>query len=382
MEFIDNQTKLNNFIRRACASQVLCIDTEFMRDRTYRPQVCLIQFQIEDDSWLLDPFCFDSLRPLAEVMKCDTLVKVFHAADQDIEILYQETGAIPHPVFDTQIASSVIEGKNHPGLSTLLEASLGIKIAKSEGFTDWSQRPLTDKQIKYSIEDVLYLPALYDYQKKKMAELGREHWVDDEFEELENPAKYEVNARERFKHLKHATKLKPRKLALAREVAAWREETAVEKNIPRKWVLTDEQIIEICKRDPKTMDSLFAVRGVHQALSMKQAREVLAALKRGRECDEADYPRLDVPSASLPNVDDVVQLMNAILNLRARENSISAQTIASSSDLVNLARGFKKKTSLTKGWRYELVGRELESLLDGKITLSCEHGHMIVQQKD
>lgn len=382
MVFIDNQEKLNNFISKACASRVLCIDTEFMRERTYRPQLCLMQFQIEDESFVLDPFCFDTLKPLAEVMNCDTLVKVFHAADQDIEIIYQETGAVPHPVFDTQIASSVIDGKNCPGLSTLLECSLDVKIPKSEGFTDWAQRPLTEKQISYSIDDVLYLPALYDYQNKKMAELGREHWLDDEFAALENVSKYKPNPRERYIHLKHVTKLKPKKLALAREVAAWREEVAIRKNIPRKWVMTDEQIIEICKRDPRNIDSLFAVRGVHNTLSTNQAREVLAALKRGRECKPEDLPRLDTPSANLPHVDEVLQLMNAILYLRARENSISPQVIASNNDLVNLARGMKKNSPLMSGWRYQVVGAELKELLDGKISLTVKNGGISVQQKD
>lgn len=379
MVFIDNYEKLNSFIAKACSADVICIDTEFMRDRTYRPQPCLIQFQINKDSYVLDPFCFDSLSSLSEIMNCESVVKVFHAADQDIEILYQLTGSVPKPVWDTQIASTVIEGKNSPGLATLLEASLGIKIAKSEGFTDWSQRPLTEKQISYSIEDVLYLPDLYRFQQKKMKQLGREHWLDDEFAALEDISKYVPNPRERFIHLKHASKLKPRKLALAREVAAWREECAIKKNIPRKWVLSDEQIIEICKRDPRTIDSLFAVRGVHQALNTNQAREVLAALKRGRDCEPKDYPRLDVPSSSLPHVDEVVQLMNSILYLRAHENSISAQTIASTTDLVNLARGFKDKSALSSGWRYQVVGRELQDLLDGKIAVTVSNGEISIQ---
>ncbi|MDO4841827.1 MAG: ribonuclease D [Phoenicibacter congonensis] len=379
MVYIDTTQKLNNFIDKALKSKVIFIDTEFMREKTYYPQLSLIQFQIGDESFIFDPFCFKNIKPLAKVFDAEDVLKVFHASAQDLEILYYETGVVPHPLFDTQLAAAVTDGLNQPGLANLLKKSLGISIDKSEGFTDWNKRPLTEKQLEYAIEDVLYLPELFDYQCKKMKMLGRESWLDYEFVELSRQDRFDEDPRERYMHLKHVNKLKPRQLALARELAAWRENRAKKLNIPRKWVLTDEQVTEICKRDPKTIDALFNVRGVQNSLKISEAREVLDALKAGRKCDKADYPQLADSGAAEENVDDIVFLMNALLKLRATQNCIAQSVIANNHDLVDLARGKRKKSPLLKGWRKELVGQELIDLLDGKIGITCSNGALKVQ---
>ena len=240
---IDTNKKLDNFIEKAINSDVLCIDTEFIRENTYYPQLCLVQMQIDRDSFILDPFCFDDLQPLAKVLDNKNVLKVFHAGKQDLEILYNETGVVPNPVFDTQLAASVTDGANQPSLSNLLKSTLGVKIDKTEGFTDWARRPLTDKQLRYAVEDVLYLPDLYAHQVQTMRELGREDWLDGEFADMCLSENYEIDIWDRFAHLKHVNKLKDKQLALARQVAAWREETAQKKDLPRKRVLSDEQVI-------------------------------------------------------------------------------------------------------------------------------------------
>ncbi len=379
---INSEEKLNKFIEKAKKSKVLCIDTEFMRESTYYPQLCLVQMQIKKESFILDPFCFEDLSPLADIFDDEKILKVFHAAKQDLEILYNETGVVPNPVFDTQLAACVTEGSNQPSLANLLKSTLNVKIDKTEGFTDWARRPLTDKQLRYAVEDVLYLPDLYENQVTKMKALGRDHWLDDEFLDMCRKENYEIDVENRFTHLKHVTKLKDRQLSLAKEVAAWREESAQKKDVPRKRVLSDEQVIEICKRNPKTIDSLFAVRGVQNALSTWEAREVLAALKVGRKREEKDLPKLDVFCPNQENVDDVVFLMNALVKLRAKENCVSQCLLTSNSELTDLARGKRENIKLLTGWRKEIVGNELLLLLDGKIGVTCDNKELKIIQTD
>lgn len=379
MVYIESNEKLNNFLKVALRAKFVCVDTEFMREKTYYPQLSLIQFQVEDETYLYDPFCFKSVKTLAPLFDAENVLKVFHASCQDLEILYFETDVVPHPIFDTQIAASITEGTNQPGLANLLKKSLDITIEKTEGFTDWNRRPLSESQLKYAAEDVLYLPALYKHQIKRMKELGREHWLDDEFHELCRQDRFEIDPRERFVHLKHVNKLKPKQLALARELAAWREEKAQHLNLPRKWVLTDEQITEICKRDPKSIDALFNVRGVQNALNTNEAREVIAVLKLGRSCDAENYPHLEEPNSAEGNVEDIVYLMNALVKLRATQNSVCPTIIGNNHELTDLARGHKKHSKLLKGWRKEIVGNELLDLLDGKIGITCSKGALRIQ---
>ena len=379
---IETNEQLASFIARASDAEIVCIDTEFMRENTYYPQLCLVQMQVGADSYILDPFCFDNLAPLADFLENEKILKVFHAAAQDLEILYYETGVIPHPIFDTQLAASIVEGTNFPSLANLLKTVLGVKIDKTEGFTDWSRRPLTEKQLRYATEDVLYLQELYETLSQKMFLMGRESWLDDEFRGLCEKERFEVDPHERYIHLKHVNKLKPKQLALAREVAAWREVVAQNKDVPRKHVLSDEQVTEICKRDPKTIDSLFAVRGVQNALSTWEAREVLAALKRGRNCEKKSLPKIDASCKNEKNVDDVVFLMNALVKLRAKENLVSHALIANNQDLTDFARGNREHSKLMSGWRREIVGDELLQLLEGRIGITCENLELKIQQTD
>lgn len=379
---IETNEKLKNFIDVALNADVICIDTEFMRESTYYPQLCLVQMQIGTESYILDPFCFDDLSPLARVLDNEKILKVFHAAAQDLEILSFETGVVPHPIFDTQLAASIVEGTSFPSLGNLLKSVLGVKIDKSEGFTDWSRRPLTKKQMRYAQEDVLYLQELYEALQMRMKDLGREGWLDDEFASMCEQDRFEVDPRERYVHLKHANKLNSKQLCLAREVSAWREVSAQNKDVPRKHVLSDEQVVEICKRDPKTIDSLFAVRGVQNALSTWEAREVLSALKNGRSVSKENYPKINGNAKNQKNVDDVVFLMNALVKLRAKENMISQALIANNQDLADLARGENANSKLLKGWRREIVGEELLQLLRGEIGVTCENAELKIQKLD
>lgn len=382
MIFVNTQAKLNNFLAQAKSCDIVCLDTEFIREKTYYPQLCLIQAQTRGETFIIDPYEIDDIKALASLFEDENVVKVFHAADQDIELLYQETGSIPNPIFDTQIAASIVSGINQPGLANLLKNTLSIKIDKSEGFTDWTMRPLTDKQINYAAEDVAYLPKLYDYQISKLKELGRESWLKSEFESLTDISKLKNDPYERFIHLKSASHLTQRELCLAREVAAWREKVAMKKNVPRRWVLSDEQVCEICKRDPMYIEELFVIRGVRNLISIRDAREILHCLEKARKVNKDSWPVISGSNTNEVSVTETVYLMNALLRLRAKENGISPLVLASSELLTDLARGKHDGNKLLSGWRKEVVGDELLDILNGKIALSVEDNNLKVHRID
>ncbi len=224
---------------------------------------------------------FDSLEPLKELFTNKKIVKLFHAASQDLEIIHHELGVLPEPIFDTQIAASLLGGTLQVGYGALVMSECGVKLKKADSFTDWSRRPLADSQIEYALDDVVYLPKMYRSMTAELERLGRLHWLDNDFAELSNPEKYIEDPNERWRRLRRVNQLSRRQLSAAREIAAWRETTAMKRDIPRKWICSDEQIVEACKREPRTLDDLFMVRGIRGALKMDDARSVLRACIAG-----------------------------------------------------------------------------------------------------
>ena len=376
--FISNRESFRAFIERASSSSFLAIDTEFLREKTYYAKLCLLQIATENEVAIIDPFKVGSLTPLAALFEDEAIVKVFHACDQDIEILYHEIGVAPKPLFDTQVAAALLGHPKQVGYGALVHSICGVTLKKADSFTDWSVRPLTDSQIKYAADDVIYLAKMYVPIVEKLEKAGRLSWLKHDFDELSNPERFTVDPRKRFRHLKRGNQLTRMQLSAARELAAWREQRAESRNIPRKWVMTDEQIVEICKRESRTIDDLFLVRGVREKLSTRDAREVVALLCKGMDLPEDEWPTTGRSDRSERNVDVEVGLMGALLHLRAREAGVAPQAIASTSDLAALARGHKEDNELLRGWKYELVGKEFEQLLGGKIALSFNKGKLVV----
>ncbi len=380
--FISNRESFRAFIERASSSSFLAIDTEFLREKTYYAKLCLLQIATENEVAIIDPFKVGSLTPLAALFEDEAIVKVFHACDQDIEILYHEIGVAPKPLFDTQVAAALLGHPKQVGYGALVHSICGVTLKKADSFTDWSVRPLSDSQIKYAADDVIYLAKMYGPIVEKLEKAGRLSWLKHDFDELCDPARFTVDPRKRFRHLKRGNQLTRKQLSAARELAAWREQRAESRNIPRKWVMTDEQIVEICKRESRTIDDLFLVRGVREKLSTRDAREVVALLCKGMDLPEDEWPTTGRSDRSERNVDVEVGLMGALLHLRAREAGVAPQAIASTSDLAALARGHKEDNELLRGWKYELVGKEFERLLGGKISLSFNKGKLVVTSLD
>lgn len=372
--YITSQKQLAEFIEHARSCSVLAVDTEFLREKTYWPRLCLIQLGTEERSVAVDPFRVRDLSPLAELFTDERITKLFHAATQDMELIHHELGVIPRPVFDTQIAASLLGGNLQIGYGALVMNECGVKLKKADSFTDWSRRPLTDSQIEYALDDVIYLPQLYRTMKAKLEALGRLAWLTPDFEDLCDEGRYVPDPQARFLRLKRVNQLSRKQLAIARNVAAWREKTAMRRNVPRKWTLTDEQIVEICKREPRTLDDLFMVRGVSNALRMEEARSVLGACIDAMNLPEEEWPELPKPPKNEPNVDPQIDLLHSLVKLRARENDVAFGVLASHDDLAKIARGHTEDVDVLRGWRRHLVGEELLALARGEIALTIEDG--------
>ena len=377
--FITDQAELDAFVARAGSSSVLAIDTEFLREKTYFAKLCLLQMATDEEVVIVDPFAVDDLGVLAPLLSDPTIMKLFHAGTQDIEILYRAVGVVPRPIFDTQVAAALLGHTLQIGYAALVHAICGITLKKTDSFTDWSRRPLSASQLEYAADDVIYLPRIYEVMRARLEERGRLHWLDEDFELLSDEGSYESDPRERYKRLKRVNQLSRKQMAAARELAAWREEMAKKRDIPRKWVLTDEQIVEACKREARTIDDLFMVRGIREHTSTRDARAAIECVKKGLQSPPESWPTVYRPSKNEPNVDGAVDLMGALVRLRAKENDIALQTLASHDDLAKVARGHTDEVAVMRGWRRSIVGDELLELLEGKLTLRLVDGELTVE---
>lgn len=379
--YIANQENLVAFAERALHSSVLAIDTEFLREKTYYAKLCLLQLATDDETAIVDPFAVDDLGVLAPVLLDEGVTKLFHAGSQDLEILLREVGVLPKPIFDTQVAAALLGHTQQIGYAALVHAECGVTLKKIDSFTDWSRRPLSESQLEYAADDVVYLPRMYARMRAALEDKGRLAWLAHDFEEMSDPAKYAVNERERFRRLKRVSQLSRRQLSAAREVAAWRELEAQRRDVPRKWVITDEQIVEACKREARTIDELFMVRGMRERLSTRDARAVVALMSSALDAPPDAWPELDRCGRSEPNVDAQLDLMAAIVRLRAKESGVAFPTLASHDDLARVARGYREDVDLLRGWRRALVGEELLDLLEGRIALSLDGSELKVERR-
>lgn len=382
LKYIDTKPALEEFVAQASSAHILAIDTEFMREKTYYPQLCLIQIAADDDIFIIDPLALSDISDLAVLLENERITKVFHAATQDIEILLHEIGTVPTPLFDTQLAAALLGFGHQVGLGQLVSSFCGVNLKKGDSFTDWTRRPLSKSQLEYAAADVAYLSDIYLSMQGMLLEKGRLQWLEEDFAELGNSDNYEVDPYARYKHLKRGNQLNRRQLGSARELAAWRELRAQRLNIPRKWVLSDEQIVEACRKETFNIDDLFLIRGMREKLPTKEARDVVQVMKAGFDMPEHLLPQLDKPSASEPNVDAALDVMLALTRHIAKENDIALQTLASNADLTLLARGHVEESGLMKGWKKQLIGEKLLKLLAGDIALHLEDGNLVISKNN
>jgi ribonuclease D len=368
--YVETQKTLDEGIAIAKQSDFIAIDTEFIYERTYYPQLCLIQVASEGFEALIDPFAPLDLKSMTDLLVDDTIMKVFHAGSQDRIILYQTLGVPVRPVFDLQYAVLPLGLPQQMSLSALVRYYCNVSLKKEESFSDWARRPLTEQQLIYAYDDVRYLPDVYRKVVKELMDYGRLSWLEDDFKAMEEESNYLVDVSETWKRLKGATSLRPSQLALAQDMCAWREQTAQKYNMPKKWVLSDEFVIELCRRSPKTADDLFMIRGIKNHLNKKWVNEIIDTIAGAKEKPPVRWPTHE----KLPRNDNglvpKLDLLTTLLHLRAKELHITSSFLSNHDDLLRLASGQRKDLDILKGWRRELVGNELVQLLDGKLAIS------------
>lgn len=375
--WVDSPEELQTLVERMGTAHLVAIDTEFMREKTYYPQLCLIQVAFNDTVALIDAIALNDLTPLAAVFCKDEVLKIFHAGSQDFEILYTALGKPVAPLFDTQCAAALIGLPEQIGYGGLVQELLGISLAKGDSFTDWSRRPLTEAQLRYARDDVRYLLAAFPEVIKRLDELGRSNWLDEEFAYKASLDYLETDPRKQWKRVKKVSTLSRRQSAVAREIGAWREVEAMRLNIPRRWILADESIIEISRRQPKSRAELEAIRGVGPA-AMRQARSILDAVSLALGLSEEELPTPHRKKRPRHDIDASVDLMVALARLRAKQNNIALSQLASRQMLEEFAENQEPTSPLLHGWRHKMIGQELLQLLNGELALTLVDNELVV----
>ena len=370
--FLSTQEELNAFCERASASRVIAVDTEFLREKTYYPRLCLVQVNTGSEIACVDPISIPNLDPLAELFEDPDVVKVFHACSQDLEVIYDAMGCVCENVFDTQVAAAFLGLRQQIGYGQLVESFCGVHLAKAEALTDWSRRPLDPEQLVYAEDDVRYLPSIYEQMISKLIKLDRLSWVGPEMREVSDPARIKKDPLDAYLKLRRANSLTRRQLAVAREVCCWREEAAAARDVPRKWLLSDEVIVEICRRTPMALPRLRRVRGLEK-IPEAEARAIIAAVEKGLACpaDQCPVPvKRPKPSA---DSEGAVDLMMAVVKVVADKAGLAPQVLATKDDLVEYLAA-AEGSRLSSGWRGELVGKPLSRLLAGELGLTLVDG--------
>jgi len=385
MQVITDTDSLAAVCRDYAAAPYVTIDTEFMRERTYYAQLCLVQMARPgtgpDDGVIIDPLAEGiDLGPLFELMNADVL-KVFHAARQDVEIFHTLTGAIPHPLFDTQVAAMVCGYGDQVGYETLVRRIAKAEIDKSSRFTDWSHRPLSQKQLAYALADVTHLRAVYEALSARLESSGRASWVAEEMAVLTSPETYCVDADEVWRRIK-ARSSSPRFLAVVRALARWRELTAQARDVPRARILKDDALVEVASARPTTPDDLHKLRLLQrEARRPEMAAEILAAVAEGLACPQERLPEIPAPPRRREGSAAVADLLRVFLKARADRLGIAAKLLASSSDLDALAGEETPDLALLRGWRFESFGRDALRIREGEVALGVgESGIELIER--
>lgn len=367
---------LADFCARAATQPYVTVDTEFLRERTYFAQLCLVQVALpgtdDSDAVLIDPLADGiSLEPLYDLFRNTDVVKVFHAARQDLEIFFVEGGLVPAPLFDTQVAAMVCGFGDQVGYETLVRRIAKSDLDKSSRFTDWSRRPLSDAQKTYALGDVTHLRQIYEHLSAELAKTGRTHWLEEELAQLTNADNYVVDPENAWKRLKLRTN-SGRTVAIARELAAFRETYAQEKNVPRNRVLKDDALLELAGTKPKTVADLSKSR-----LLLRDARKgaiadgLVAAVARGMAVPNNDMPKVAAGRDRSSLNPALADLLRVLLKAKAEEAGVATKLIASSSDLDDIASGYTDG-AWSSGWRQEVFGADAQRLLNGEIALSAK----------
>ncbi|KIN61214.1 Ribonuclease D [Sulfitobacter noctilucae] len=382
MKTITTTADLAEFCTEAANHPYVTVDTEFLRERTYYSKLCLVQLAMPgtDDSSgvLVDPLADGiSLEPLYDLFRDTSVVKVFHAARQDLEIFFVDAQVFPEPLFDTQVAAMVCGFGEQVGYETLVRKICNAGVDKSSRFTDWSRRPLSDAQKKYALADVTYLRQIYEFLAEKLEESGRARWVKEELTILTSPDTYVTQPQDAWKRVKTRTN-SPKFLGIVRELAAFREAYAQERNVPRNRVYKDDALVELASLKPSNHEELGRARLIlREARKGEIADGILKAIAAGIACPSADLPKPDRSREKLQVNPALADLLRVLLKAKTEKAGVAAKLIAPAADLDGIAAGLRDVPAL-QGWRHEVFGVDALRLCKGEIALTVKGNDVIV----
>jgi ribonuclease D len=378
MTVITNTAALVRFCAAQRGTSFVAVDTEFMRERTYWPILCLVQVAGPTEAAAIDPLAPGiDLAPLLALMADEGILKVFHAARQDVEIFFNLSGTVPKPLFDTQIAAMVCGFGDAASYETLAGKLAQAALDKSSRFTDWSHRPLTDRQIRYALADVVHLRTVYERLQQRLASNGRTGWFAEEMTGLADPATYRSDPSEAWRRFRLRGRVDPRFFGVLREVAAWRELAARQRNLPRGRIMRDEAVLEIAAHTPQTTAALARSRSLGKGVAEgKLGNEIIEAVQRGL----AHSKLLEVPAPSRadtpPGLAPLIELLRVLLKQRCEEHQVAQKLVAAAEDLEAIAADDEPSVPALSGWRYEIFGKDALALKHGRLALTVRRNRI------
>ena len=381
MNVITTQDALNAFCEGAAKKPFICVDTEFMRESTFYSILCLIQAATDDDEVIIDPLAEGlDLAPFNALLMDANIIKVLHAARQDMEIFYAMCGEVPKNIFDTQIAAMALGFGDSAGYGALVKGRLDINLDKGARFTDWSRRPLSEKQLKYAIADVTHLRDLYPGLIAELEEKGRMSWVLEEMAPQMEEKLYTFEPENAWERLK-VRNPKKHYLAALKAAAAWRERQAIEKNIPRRRVLKDDAMYDLAQQKPKDIAALGRLRGIPRGFEKSRSAKALVEGINAAIANADDYaPKLPKVQHMPPNLGPTIEMLKTLLRLRTEYVDIAPRMVANNADIEKLAAfGPKADVAALKGWRKDIFGDDALKMLDGKIGLRLEGREVVAK---
>jgi ribonuclease D len=383
-DLITTTDALADLCERLSKSEFVTVDTEFMRENTYWPELCLVQIANEEEAAAVDPLADGiDLQPLLDLLTDnEDVLKVFHAGGQDVEIVVNLTGKTPHPIFDTQIAMMAISQSEQIGYANLVESWLGITVDKGARFTDWSRRPLTDRQIEYAIGDVTHLSEIFPKMLNKLVKTGRGAWLNAEMDKLAEVSNYVTDPDHAWRRIRSQGR-NPQMLGRLKALAAWRESEAQHKNIPRGRIMRDETLADIASHPPKQQKDLAKVRGLSAAWRENDiGKRLMKVIEKAEPLDKSEMPEKMKRGAPLGKEGALVaDLLKLLLKIRAREIDVAARLLTKADEMEALAAGMRDLPVLN-GWRYEVFGRDALELVEGKLAFAVKDGKLTMTHID
>jgi ribonuclease D len=380
---ITDSAELKEFCRRQSRASYVTVDTEFLRDKTYWPILCLIQVAGPEEAAVIDPMAEGiDLAPLDRLLFNPKVLKVFHAARQDLEIFFHRSGKVPSPIFDTQVAAMVCGFGDQVGYETIVNTVVGAALDKVSRFADWSRRPLTQKQLDYALADVVHLRPVYENLASSLETSGRAEWLEEEMATLSDPATYRLDPEEAWRRIKSRGGNR-RFFAVMKELAAWREREAQKRDIPRNRILRDDSLLDIAAHAPQNEEALARTRGLSKGFAEgKIGAGVLQAVRRGLKLPDDEIPARPKRDRLPQGIGPLTELLKVLLKHECEKHHVASRLVASSDDLTRIAANDKVDVPALKGWRRDLFGTAALDLKHGRLALSSENGQVTVIKTD